>query len=95
MTSASTSIAMLNISVERPIRSLAFDEFVNSPEAFQEQKYLSFLSVCTDIRNLYSIYGNIELEYQWSFHLDKQSHQIPMIQSKNCSVLWQAPYPVS
>uniref|UniRef100_A0AC34FSD8 Uncharacterized protein n=1 Tax=Panagrolaimus sp. ES5 TaxID=591445 RepID=A0AC34FSD8_9BILA len=89
----SSSIALVNITVERQLHSSNFDEFVNSPESFHEQSYISFLSVCTDINQLLSLYGPIDLEYQWSFTADKNSYHISNIKSKNCSILWQAPYP--
>uniref|UniRef100_A0A914XV74 Uncharacterized protein n=1 Tax=Panagrolaimus superbus TaxID=310955 RepID=A0A914XV74_9BILA len=91
MTSTS-SIALINITVERPLRSLNFDEFVNSPESFQEQSYLSFLSVCSDINQILSLYGSIDFEYRWSFTGDKNAYHISNIITKNCSILWQAPY---
>uniref|UniRef100_A0AC35EYS1 Uncharacterized protein n=1 Tax=Panagrolaimus sp. PS1159 TaxID=55785 RepID=A0AC35EYS1_9BILA len=90
--SALSSTALINITVERPLRSPNFDEFINSPESFHQQSYLSILSVCTDINQLLSIYGSIDLEYQWNFSAEKNSYQISNIKSKNCSILWQAPF---
>ncbi|KAE9552312.1 hypothetical protein FO519_004469 [Halicephalobus sp. NKZ332] len=84
------SVAILNLTFSREIPPNS-GEFVNSPEDYLKKSNLVKISVCEDVQNLLKVYPQYDLNFEWSFE-KKEKVLLKTIQSKNCSIVWKAPF---